>query len=264
MPRKIEAGPLPAGQLEVNPPFACKGSGACASNGLVERSAKHFTNRDFLAPNVLEIDVDLELLAPLSGVCGLLQRSELPKGRVDIGNGLNLGIKHPDWKSDIAWISQADRAGYDYFAAIFRRLGIADAVADRIEYDHQIMMYSGFYVTRRSCNSPDLHVDWIGGNNDAFTFLTPLSANCGELGLTYRTLRNELAHYDYTLGKGLIFGDHFAHSTAEGQAGENTVLLSFTFGTDRMDNWPNISKSAAKQGTFHRQPDGQFITRTAS
>ena len=69
MPRKIEAGPLPAGQLEVNPPFACKGSGACASNGLVERSAKHFTNRDFLAPNVLEIDVDLELLAPLSGVC---------------------------------------------------------------------------------------------------------------------------------------------------------------------------------------------------
>ena len=71
MPRKIEAGPLPAGQLEVNPPFACKGSGACASNGLVERSAKHFTNRDFLAPNVLEIDVDLELLAPLSGVCSL-------------------------------------------------------------------------------------------------------------------------------------------------------------------------------------------------
>ncbi len=47
-------------------------------------------------------------------------------------------------------------------------------------------------------------------DNDAFTFMTPLSANCSELGMTYRTLRNELGRYDYSLGKGLGSGliDH--------------------------------------------------------
>ena len=253
------------GPHEVNPPFACKRIGACASIGLVERSAKHFINRDLLAPNVLEIDVDLALVGSLSQVCDLLQKAEPRDGlTIDIGNGLQCHVKHPGWESDIAWVSQRDRAGYDYFESIFRQLRIAEAVADRIEYDRRIVMYSGFFVTRRTCNEPNFHCDWRGGNNDAFTFLTPLSANCGELGLTYRTLRNELAHYDYCLGKGLIFGDHFAHSTAEGEADGNTVLLSFTFGTDRMDNWPNIARTAAKQGIFHCQPDGQFITQAAS
>jgi hypothetical protein len=225
----------------------------------VERSTKHFINRDLLAPNVLEVDIDPELPAALAPVIRQLQNSDVGEGLVDIGEGIQLHAQRPQWQSDILWVSQRDRAGYDYFEVIFNALGIAQAVSDRIAHDSRIVMYSGFFVTRRACSEADLHCDWLGGNNDAFTLIAPLTENCGELGLAYRTLRNEVAHYDYRLGKGLIFGDHFLHSTAPGEASGTTVLLSITFGTDRMDNWANIARSAAKQGIFHCQPDGQFI-----
>lgn len=229
----------------------------------MEKASKHFINRDLLAPNVLEMDIDLDLLAPLSQVCHLLQQTKLAPGTINIHNGLQLHAKHPDWPSDIMWISHREPAGYSYFEELFNRMGIAEAVADRIKYDCRIVMYGGYFVTRSYCNQSNLHCDWIECDNDAFTFMTPLSANCSELGMTYRTLRNELGRYDYSLGKGLIFGDHFMHSTACGTASGTTVFLSFTFGTDRMTNWAKIGRSAPKQTTFYCQPDGQFVDTTA-
>lgn len=223
---------------------------------------KHFINSDFVAPNVLEIDVDRSVLADLSQVASGLQQLGMVEGLVDIGNGVRLFSMHPTWKSDILWISQADRAGYDYFEDIFRRLRIAETVASKIAHDREIIMYSGFFVTRSFCDESDLHHDWIDGDNDAFTFLAPITENCGELGLNFKTLREELAHYRYRLGKGLVFGDYFLHSTAPGRASGSTVFLSFTFGTDRMDNWPKIAHTVTQQGIFFRQPDGQFMTMT--
>lgn len=227
----------------------------------MSESHKHFINSDFVAPNVLEIDVDAGVLAEMSGVTRRLQGLGLVEGMVDIGNGVQLYSTHPSWKSDILWISQADRAGYDYFEDIFRRLRIAENVASKIAHDREIIMYSGFFVTRSFCDQPDFHHDWVDADNDAFTYLGPISDNCGELGLIYNNLRGQQGHYDYKLGKGLVFGDYFLHSTAPGRASGSTVFLSFTFGTDRMDNWPRIARTAASQGMFYRQPDGQFIAR---
>ena len=226
-------------------------------------SSKHFINREFLAPNVLEIDVDVGIIESLSGVSHLLQQHGNFEGMVDIGNGVRLHCEHPDWKSDIFWLSQADRAGYDYFEDLFRRLGVAEAVAAKIAGDREIVLYSGFFVTRGDCREPDFHCDWIGANNDAFTFIGPVSDNCGELGLTYMTMRNQPENYRYQPGKGLVFGDFFRHSTAAGESKARTVFLSFTFGTDKMENWPKIAATAAKQGMFYRQPDGKFVTRAA-
>lgn len=228
----------------------------------MSESHKHFINSDFIAPNVLEIEVDISVLAEMAPVIAGLKQLGLVTGPVDIGNGVKLFSTHPTWKSDILWISQADRAGYDYFEDIFRRLRIAEKVAPKIAHDREIVMYSGFFVTRSFCNEPDFHHDWIDADNDAFTFLAPISDNCGELGLIFKNLREQQGHYTYGLGKGLVFGDYFLHSTAPGRASGSTVFLSFTFGTDRMDNWPKIAKTAAAQGMFYRQPDGQFITRT--
>ena len=227
----------------------------------MDRSSKHFINREMLAPNVLEIDVDLGVIASLADMASRLQQLGPVEGMVENGEGVQLCAIHASWDSDILWISQADRQGYDYFENIFQRLRIAENVAQHVMHDREIVMYSGFFVTRSRCYQPDFHCDWIGCNNDAFTYLGPVSDNCSELGLTYRNLRNQKESYDYRPGKGLVFGDFFNHSTAPGQASGTTVLLSFTFGTDRMENWPKIAKTAAAQGMFYRQPDGQFITR---
>jgi hypothetical protein len=226
----------------------------------MRKSPTHFINREFIAPNVLEIDVDRGVLADLSAVSSLLQARAQVAGMVELENGLQLHASHPDWQSDVLWVSQADRAGYDYFEDIFRRLRIAESVAEKIAYDREIVLYSGFFVTRSFCDRPDFHYDWTHANNDAFTFLGPVSDNCGELGLLYKNLRGQESCYDYTPGKGLVFGDFFFHSTAPGRARGVTVLLSFTFGTDRMDNWLEISRTAAAQGVFYRRPDGQFVT----
>ena len=56
--------------------------------------------------------------------------------------------------------------------------------------------------------------------------------------------------------------DDLRHATAAGEAAQTTVLASFTFGTDRMDNWPAISRTAAHQGAFYRQPDGVFVRQS--
>jgi len=37
------------------------------------------------------------------------------------------------------------------------------------------------------------------------------------------------------------------------------VLLSFTFGTDKMDHWERIARTGAYQGNLVRRPDGSFI-----
>ena len=113
----------------------------------MEKASKHFINRDLLAPNVLEMDIDLDLLAPLSQVCHLLQQAKLAPGTINIHNGLQLHAKHPDWPSDIMWISHREPAGYSYFEELFNRMGIAEAVADRIKYDCRIVMYGGYFVT---------------------------------------------------------------------------------------------------------------------
>jgi hypothetical protein len=160
-------------------------------------TSKHFINRDFIAPNVREIDVDMAVLAGLSDVSIRLQQRDPVEGMVDIGNGLQLCAVHPAWQSDVLWISQTDRAGYDYFENLFRRLRIADNVASHIAHDREIVMYSGFFVTRSYCSESNFHCDWIKADNDGFTYLGPLSDNCGELGIVYRNLRGQQGHYNY-------------------------------------------------------------------
>ncbi len=225
---------------------------------------KHFLNPDLQAPNVREVDADPAVIAGLAEVAAKLTNLNRMEGYVDIGGGVKLYATYPEkWTSDIMWISQADRAGYDWFEDIFTRLNIAANVADCIDFDQRIVMYSGFFVTRKICSGVNWHHDWVDANNDAFTFLGPVSENCEDFGLAYQNFRGQDCRYDYRAGKGLVFGDHFLHSTHPGRTPETTVLLSFTFGTDLMENWDKISQTAASQGMFYCQPDGTFVTREA-
>ena len=65
--------------------------------------------------------------------------------------------------------------------------------------------------------------------------------------------------YEYEVGKCIAFSSNFLHSTAVGTSSSPSVLLSMTFGTDRMVYWDAISKTAANQGQMYRLPNGCFV-----
>ena len=220
---------------------------------------KQFMNAELKAPNVLEIDVDLEIVKEFTAIVdGLLQRAPWHSSTLTEKDFFS---SHPKWDSDIQWISVDTEAAYEFFCSRFSKLGIQKHVAPYIDYEKELIVYSAFVVTRSVCRNPNFHADWVGANNDAFTLLTPISDNADEFRLLYKNMFGHTSEYKYKLGKALILGDRFVHSSGADQSDTPLVLLSYTFGTDRMTRWDAISKTAAKQGDMFRQPDGQFIRR---
>lgn len=208
---------------------------------------KHFLNTDLLAPNALTVRVDQDIVREFAA----LARGPLPPA--------DYATTRPGWNSDMRWISPNSVAAYDVFHSAFRRLGIATHVEPYLDLDTEVRLYGGFLVVRSACAEPDFHLDWNKTNNEAFTLITPVTDNTADFGLLYRTLKGEIAEYDYQPGEAIIFGDHFIHSTRPGQSDEPVVLLSFTFGTDKMEHWHKIERTAGGQSKMVRRPDGEFV-----
>nr|WP_314446852.1 hypothetical protein [uncultured Sphingomonas sp.] len=206
---------------------------------------KHFLDAEWLAPNVKRIAIDPAIAASFADLAG----SSLPPG---------YHVERPAWESDIRWISAAEERTFARFEAAFDALDVGAAVADHVAVDRAIRLFQGFVVVRSECRQPDFHLDWADAGNQAFTLLTPIGQPTPGFGLLFKTLTGETRSYDYREGEAVIFGDHFLHSTAPGRSEQPTALLSFTFGTDRMEDWPAIRKTAGFQGGLVRRPDGVF------
>lgn len=220
-----------------------------------------FFNPSMMTPNTFEIDVSADVLADLQKHVDALRTMEDAGQTYTLDGTLRLFNERPrKWRSDICWLSHADEASYDWFEDIYRRLGLAEMVAQFVPHDREIRLYAGFFVTRSRCEALDMHCDWLTEGNDAFTLMAPITPNASGLGMTYETARQEIRELTYRVGKGLVFGTHFRHSTSVGQLDERAVFLCLNFGTDRMENWTRIARTTATQGDFFRQPDGSFIT----
>jgi hypothetical protein len=122
----------------------------------------------------------------------------------------------------------------------------------------KVRLYNSFLIIRSRCTEPDFHFDWRDANNEAFTLMTPLTDNFSGFGMLYKRLDGSTGEYEYKRGEALIFGDDFLHSTKPGVSDEPVVLLCFNFGTDKMEHWPSIQRTAARQGLLVCRPDGQF------
>lgn len=204
---------------------------------------KHFLDREWLAPNVMRVAVDPAIPASFADLAA--EPVAAP-----------YHVERPAWSSDIRWISAAEESSFARFQAAFDALGVARHVADYVAVDRAIRLYQGFVVARSLCREPDFHVDWDATGNQAFTLITPIGAPKPGFGLLFKTLTGETRSYDYREGEAVIFGDQFLHSTQPGRSDEPMALLSFTFGTDRMEDWPAIRKTAGFQGGKVRRPDG--------
>ena len=220
-----------------------------------------FLNPALMAMNVLEFEVPDAILAELASLADAVRAMEANETVYALPGGVRLyNQRPPGWKSDICWLSNADEAAYRWFETLFRRLKLDETVAPFVAHDSQIRLYSGFFVTRSHCDALDRHYDWFTEQNCAFTTMIPLTANAAGMGLTYETVQGPERYYAYRQGKGIAFGAGFYHSTAVGHLDERAVFLSLTFGTDRMDEWEMIEKTAGRQGRFFCQPDGVFRT----
>src|SRR4030095_9275549 len=184
---------------------------------------KHFLNKEMMAPNVMKVPVDATII-----------KESLPSWSGEIDRE-KFAIVSPAWASDIRWISARSVEASADFQRLFDRLAIARFVEPYLDLECAVRLYSGFLVTRSVCEKPNYHLDWRNTNNEAFTLLPPVTDNSSGFGMLYRKLDGTVGEYEYQLGEALIMGDHFSHSTRPGRSEEPVVLLSFTFGTDKME-----------------------------
>lgn len=206
---------------------------------------KHFYNSAMSAPNVMTFPVNMDIVDEF-------------KDFDRVGHASGMARVRPPWQSDIEWLSAASEEEFERFQSAFDRMAIADQARPFLDIDNDVRLYAGFIVIRSRCEAADFHVDWRMTGNEAFTLITPISVHSADFGLLYRTLSLDVAEYRYRRGEAIMFGDHFSHSTKPGAADEPVVLLSFTFGTDKMEHWPKIRFKAQYQSMLMRRPDGTF------
>jgi len=211
---------------------------------------KTFVNKHLNAHNVIELDVSQDI------VNELVELFEMPLNENDFF------VDSPGWSSDVKWISQNSIKIYKVFLSTFKKLSIEEKLKTYIDYENEIIMYSGFFVTRSKCTSPNFHMDWTAETeNNAFTLITPIIHPENGPNLIYVNCDGTVSTYRYRKGKALTFGTNFVHSTEPRLSNERSVLLCFTFGTDKIEHWPAISKTAETQGNLLRLPDGNFRVR---
>jgi hypothetical protein len=209
---------------------------------------RHFINQEMLALNVMTFPVDRAVIEEFAS---------LPAE----GN-FSCITPSKEWNSDIEWISAADEPTFALFQSAFDRLAIADRAAPYLDVASAVRLYAGFLVVRSRCTDAHFHVDWSETNNEAFTFMTPVSGDASGFGLLYKRLDGGVGEYRYKTGEGIAFGDKFEHSTKPGQSERPVVLLCFVYGTDKMEYWPKINRTVGTQVTHLRQPDGAFSRAT--
>lgn len=171
------------------------------------------------------------------------------------GDGLRFTIT--TFGNRLAWVSSADVPTYGEFHRLFEDLGLAEAVTPLIDVDERVVMYQGFFVVSDGVADATWHVDYVEGSN-AYTLLTPLHELDAAHGHLWYSLRDgRMGRHQYRLGDGVLVGEEFLHSTEpHAPSARPRVLVSLTFGTDRMAHWPVLRRTIGTQSPFVVMPCG--------
>ncbi len=156
----------------------------------------------------------------------------------------------------LLWFSHNDAATYGIFRRFFEALALESEIRDLIDYQNEIVMYCGFLVIGDRAPAAQWHCDYAPGAN-AFTLITPLfELDPGHGHLLYK-LGNQSERYLYTLNEAIIFGEKTAHTTEPyAPSAKKRVLVSLTFGTDKLEYWPQLRESLDSQAQYFVLPCG--------
>jgi len=159
--------------------------------------------------------------------------------------------------NELAWISNDNAKTYRMFRSCFGALGLAEAMKPLIPHDEKLVMYCGFFIVSHAISRPIWHVDY-GPNANGYTLLAPLFPLEPEHGrLLYRQPGGDPRRYEYEVGKGIVIGDGFLHTTEPYARVETPrVLLSMTFGSDRVADWAALEPTVGRQSNFVVLPCG--------
>jgi hypothetical protein len=157
----------------------------------------------------------------------------------------------------LLWVSSDNFATYEVFTRFFRSLDIVHDIAKLIDFHREIVVYCGFFVVGEHLREAKWHVDYFEGAN-AFTLIAPLfELDIGHGNLLYKDDSCFVRQYRYKSGEAILLGEGFAHTTEPYQpASQQRVLVSLTFGTDKLDHWNVLKETAGAQSDFLILPCG--------
>lgn len=175
--------------------------------------------------------------------------------RVRIGNPSRyFALSFEDYP--LLWLSNNDAETYATFRRFFDALDLEDQVRDLVDCRQRIILYCGFLVVGDRAPAAQWHCDYAPDAN-AFTLITPLfELDPGHGHLLYK-LGAETHRYQYTLNEAILFGDKTAHTTEPyAPSARKRILVSLTFGTDKLEYWPHLRKSLDTQARYFVMPCG--------
>jgi len=217
---------------------------------------KSFFYKKLNANNVIEVDFNIEKLKELE----IVKNSYVWNTNKDIFPSDKFSHMKPNWGGDMEWISANNINTYNLFLKGFESLGFGELFRDIIECENQLRLYAGFFL-KRSSSKKNFHLDWESPlKNNAFTLLTPLYQEEDALHLLYKDISGKECKYKYEIGKGIIFGSNFYHSTEAGASSNSSILLCYQFGTDLPEYNRAVYEAMGSQTPFMILPDGRCIT----
>ena len=168
----------------------------------------------------------------------------------------------------LLWFSSNNDETFQIYKRFLDALNIEDDVKELVDHNEKILLYCGFLVIGDQAPNEAWHVDYLPGAN-AYTFITPLfelDENHGNLlyrddqsngNILFREKQSRSNKYSYKLGEGVIFGDHFNHTTEKYNCTNNLrILVSLQFGTDKMEHWDTLRKTIESQSYYLVRPCG--------
>ncbi|HEY9839427.1 MAG TPA: hypothetical protein V6D23_03145, partial [Candidatus Obscuribacterales bacterium] len=164
----------------------------------------------------------------------------------------------------LLWFSNNDAATYQTYRRFFDRLEIEDELKEMVDCQERIIMYCGFLVVGDRAPEYLWHDDYFSGAN-AYTLIAPLFELApGHGHLLYAVDERREAQYHYRLGQAIVLGEKFLHTTEPYAKNDSLrVLVSMTFGTDKLDYWKRLENSLKGQSRYYLLPCGH-VTGTCN
>ena len=162
-------------------------------------------------------------------------------------------------KNPLLWFSNNNHDTYQIFKKFFDSLEIDETIKKLVNFNSRIILYSGFLVIGNRALVLSWHEDYQPKSN-AYTLITPLYDLADDHGnLLYKDATNEVDTYKYRLGEAIFFGEGFAHTTEKyGQSNQLRILVSLTFGTDKLEYWPALKNTIGSQSNYYMLPCGHL------